>query len=162
MSRRSWARPARSPPTPIWPTTPTKIVIIYADNLSDVDLRPLIAFHRRHGDPLTMVLFRAPDPRACGIAELDREGRIVSFVEKPEQPAQRPGQRRAVRCRCRGLSRDRRDGGVRPGLRRASSVRGPDARLGLGGVLPRYRHPRGPRARRREAAPILPDQFASR
>ena len=62
------------------------IVIIYADNLSDIDLRPLLAFHRRHGDPLTMVLFRAPNPRACGIAELDGEGRIVSFVEKPERP----------------------------------------------------------------------------
>jgi D,D-heptose 1,7-bisphosphate phosphatase len=46
----------------------------------------LIAFHRQHGDPLTMVLFRAPNPRACGIAELDGEGRIVSFIEKPERP----------------------------------------------------------------------------
>ena len=64
-----------------------EIVIIYADNFSDIDLRPLLAFHRQHGDPLTMVLFRAPNPRACGIAELDEEGRIVSFVEKPEQPA---------------------------------------------------------------------------
>jgi histidinol-phosphate phosphatase family protein len=63
-----------------------EIVIIYADNLSDIDLRPLLAFHRQHGDPLTMVLFRAPNPRACGIAELDEESRIVSFVEKPERP----------------------------------------------------------------------------
>jgi D,D-heptose 1,7-bisphosphate phosphatase len=36
---------------------------------------------------MTMLLFRAPDPRACGIAELDPDGRIVSFVEKPERPA---------------------------------------------------------------------------
>ena len=63
-----------------------EIVIIYADNLSDIDLRPLLAFHRQHDDPLTMVLFRAPNPRACGIADLDGEGRIVSFVEKPERP----------------------------------------------------------------------------
>ena len=33
-----------------------------------------------------MVLFRASNPRACGIADLDGEGRIISFVEKPEQP----------------------------------------------------------------------------
>jgi histidinol-phosphate phosphatase family protein len=64
-----------------------EIVIIYADNLSDIDLRPLFAFHRQHGDPLTMVLFRAPNPLACGIAELDGEGRIISFVEKPERPS---------------------------------------------------------------------------
>jgi len=64
-----------------------EVVIIYADNLSDIDLRPLIAYHRQHGDPLTMLLFRAPNPRACGIAELDALGRIISFVEKPERPA---------------------------------------------------------------------------
>jgi len=63
-----------------------EIVIIYADNFSDIDLRPLIAFHREHTDPLTMVLFRAPNPSACGIAELDDEGRIISFVEKPQTP----------------------------------------------------------------------------
>jgi D,D-heptose 1,7-bisphosphate phosphatase len=63
-----------------------QVVIIYADNLSDIDLRPLLAFHRAHGDPFTMVLFRAPNPQACGIAALDTQGRIVSFVEKPKQP----------------------------------------------------------------------------
>ena len=42
------------------------IVIVYADNLSDIDFGPLIAFHRDHGDPLTMVLFRASDPRSPG------------------------------------------------------------------------------------------------
>jgi histidinol-phosphate phosphatase family protein len=62
------------------------IVIIYADNISDVDLRPLLAFHQAHGDPFTMTLFHAPNPRACGIAGLDSESRIISFVEKPEPP----------------------------------------------------------------------------
>ena len=43
-----------------------EVVIIYADNLSDVDLRPLLAFHRRHDDPMTMMLFRAPTPGRAG------------------------------------------------------------------------------------------------
>jgi hypothetical protein len=30
----------------------------------------------RHSDPFAMFLFRA-DPRTCGIAELDIEGRII-------------------------------------------------------------------------------------
>jgi D,D-heptose 1,7-bisphosphate phosphatase len=64
-----------------------EVVIIYADNFSNIDLRPLIAFHRLHTDPLTMVLFRASNPSACGIAELDEDGRIISFVEKPKTPA---------------------------------------------------------------------------
>ena len=63
-----------------------EIIVIYAGNFSDIDLRPLIAFHRSHTDPLTMVLFQAPDPSACGIAELDDEGRVISFVEKPKAP----------------------------------------------------------------------------
>lgn len=62
------------------------VIIIYADNFSDVDLGRLLAFHRGHGDPFTMLLFRAPNPRACGIAELDAYGRVVSFVEKPAEP----------------------------------------------------------------------------
>ena len=61
-------------------------LIIYSDNLSDVDLGRLLDFHRAHGDPLTMMLFRAPHPERCGIAELDDGGRVVSFVEKPERP----------------------------------------------------------------------------
>ena len=63
-----------------------EIIIIYADDFSDIDLRPLIAFHRDHVDPLTMVLFQTPDSCVCGVAELDMEGRIISFVEKPEAP----------------------------------------------------------------------------
>jgi D,D-heptose 1,7-bisphosphate phosphatase len=63
-----------------------EVIIVYADNFGDVDLRRMLAFHRSHGDPFTMLLFRAPDPRACGIAELDDEGRVVSFVEKPRGP----------------------------------------------------------------------------
>ena len=62
------------------------VVIVYADNFSDVDLGRMVAFHRSHPDPFTMLLFRAPNPSACGIAELDAEGRVVSFVEKPEEP----------------------------------------------------------------------------
>lgn len=63
-----------------------EIFIIYADNFGDVDLRRMLEFHRGHEDPLTMQLFRAPDPRACGIAELDAACRVVAFVEKPKEP----------------------------------------------------------------------------
>ena len=61
-------------------------LIVYADNLSDVDLGQMIAVHRGHDDPVTMMLFHAPCPEQCGIAELDEKGRIVSFVEKPDEP----------------------------------------------------------------------------
>lgn len=63
-----------------------EVILIYADNLSDVDLGAMLNFHRGHGDPVTMLLFRASDPGACGIAELDGDARVVSFVEKPKEP----------------------------------------------------------------------------
>ena len=62
------------------------VLIIYADNLSDVDVRELIEFHRGHDDPMTMMLFRAPRPEDCGIAELDEQARVIDFVEKPAEP----------------------------------------------------------------------------
>jgi D,D-heptose 1,7-bisphosphate phosphatase len=63
-----------------------EVIIVYADNFSDVSLLRLLTFHRAHGDPFTMLLFRTPDPQACGIAELDDVGHVVSFVEKPREP----------------------------------------------------------------------------
>ena len=62
-------------------------VVVYADNASAVDFRALLAFHRERAAEVTMALFDAPDPRACGIATLDAEDRIVDFVEKPSAPA---------------------------------------------------------------------------
>lgn len=69
-----------------WADGADAVVVIYADNLSDVDLAALVAFHAGHGDPATMMLFRTEFPEKCGIAELDAEARITAFVEKPAQP----------------------------------------------------------------------------
>ena len=62
------------------------VLIVYADNLSDVDLGALLDFHHGHGDPMTMMLFRAPRPENCGIATLDADKRVIRFVEKPKDP----------------------------------------------------------------------------
>lgn len=63
-----------------------EVIVVYADNLSTVDLAAAIAYHRSHPDPFTMVLFETDEPRRCGIAELAAGGRIASFVEKPQEP----------------------------------------------------------------------------
>jgi mannose-1-phosphate guanylyltransferase len=64
-------------------------MIIYADNLTNINLNHMIAFHRQcrlEGGILTMGLFHAPDPQACGIAVLDDHNKIVEFTEKPQKP----------------------------------------------------------------------------
>jgi NDP-sugar pyrophosphorylase family protein len=69
-----------------WISDTDTALIIYADNLSNVDLRSLLSFHHSHGGPMTMLLFRAPYPQRCGIAQLDQNSRVVEFVEKPKNP----------------------------------------------------------------------------
>ncbi|HEU4507285.1 MAG TPA: HAD-IIIA family hydrolase [Pyrinomonadaceae bacterium] len=64
-----------------------QVVIVYADNFSNVDLSEMLAFHRSKQAQITMLLFRAEDPRRCGIVQLDSAGRVTRFEEKPEAPA---------------------------------------------------------------------------
>jgi mannose-1-phosphate guanylyltransferase len=58
-----------------------------ADNLTDFDLRTLIEAHLAYRPLATLAVFRAPDPTAAGIVELDADGIITGFTEKPAQPA---------------------------------------------------------------------------
>lgn len=69
-----------------WAEDASSILIIYADNLSDVDLKSFVDFHQSHDDPMTMMMFHAPNPTQCGIATLDEAARVTTFVEKPEDP----------------------------------------------------------------------------
>ena len=59
---------------------------LYADNLTDFDLRVLVEAHRAGGRAATLTVFRAPRPSECGIVEV-ADGRVVGFVEKPAHPA---------------------------------------------------------------------------
>jgi mannose-1-phosphate guanylyltransferase len=58
----------------------------YADNLTDFDLRSLVAAHRAHDAPATLAVFRSDNPSAGGVVELDRAGRVIGFTEKPPEP----------------------------------------------------------------------------
>ncbi len=60
--------------------------VFYADNLSDLRMRPMLERHLAHTDPLTVGLFHTPFPKASGIVDLDDAGRITAFVEKPANP----------------------------------------------------------------------------
>lgn len=63
-----------------------QFLILYADNLTTVDLSKLLRFNTEHPALLTVGLFHAENPAACGIAELDAEGTIIDFIEKPSAP----------------------------------------------------------------------------
>jgi mannose-1-phosphate guanylyltransferase len=64
----------------------TDFWVLYADNLSDLHMAPMLRRHHSHADPLTIGLFHTPSPKSSGIVALDTDGRIVEFIEKPERP----------------------------------------------------------------------------
>jgi glucose-1-phosphate cytidylyltransferase len=55
--------------------------VTYADGVADVDLGALLRFHRGHGALATMTVVRPH--LQWGVAELDGDGRVAGFVEKP-------------------------------------------------------------------------------
>jgi mannose-1-phosphate guanylyltransferase len=57
-----------------------------ADNLTDFDLRSLIDDHQEHDAIATLAVFHSPQPSAGGVVELDADGVIIGFAEKPERP----------------------------------------------------------------------------
>ena len=57
-----------------------------ADNLTDFDLRSLIDAHRENGAIATLTAFHSPDPSSGGVMEVDADGTVVGFAEKPEHP----------------------------------------------------------------------------
>ena len=58
-----------------------RFCVTYADGLADIELRALVQFHAAHGAAATMTVVR---PRLqFGVTELDREGRVTGFREKP-------------------------------------------------------------------------------
>ncbi len=97
-------------------TVGQEVLIIYSDNLSNIDLAKFLEYHRSHNDPFSMLLFRAQFPEKSGIAELSVAGgatgsassagdgqaqagtpvppqfsgatcgKVLSFIEKPKQP----------------------------------------------------------------------------
>ncbi len=71
---------------PAWMDDAEDCVIIYPDNFSSVVLADFLRFHRSHPDPFTMMLFHAPVPSVCGIVEVDSQGTVVGFEEKPPEP----------------------------------------------------------------------------
>jgi glucose-1-phosphate cytidylyltransferase len=53
----------------------------YADGVADIDLEALLGFHREHGAAATMTVVRPH--LQWGVAELDGDGKVEGFVEKP-------------------------------------------------------------------------------
>jgi len=61
-------------------------VVAYGDVLTNFDLSAMIKFHQGKKATVTLVIFEPPNACEVGAVELDEDGRILSFVEKPQSP----------------------------------------------------------------------------
>jgi len=59
-------------------------IVFYGDNLVRVDFKPLVVFHQARHAMATVALFASPEPWTGGVVEMDLNGRVVRFVEKPD------------------------------------------------------------------------------
>ncbi|MBI1175200.1 MAG: NTP transferase domain-containing protein [Sideroxydans sp.] len=63
-------------------------IVAHADNLTLFDVPDFVKCHasRPRGTELTMMVFETPDPRSCGIVELNAQGIVQAFHEKVPSP----------------------------------------------------------------------------
>ena len=67
---------------------PRDVLILSGDQLYRMDFREIIRQHRKTGSEITIAVHPVPAhrTRAFGLAQIDPEGRVRSFLEKPESP----------------------------------------------------------------------------
>ncbi len=72
---------------------PDLVLILSGDHIYKMDYRKMIAFHLEKKADLTVaaIRMRREESREFGVIEVDREGRIIGFEEKPEDPKSIPG-----------------------------------------------------------------------
>lgn len=58
-------------------------IVISGDALCDIDLASAVEHHRRKGAEATIITRKVEDPREYGLADMDAEGQVRGFVEKP-------------------------------------------------------------------------------
>ncbi len=71
-----------------------KVLILAGDHIYRMDYAALIKLHGEKGADLTIACMRVPieEASAFGIMEIDEDGRIVTFDEKPKNPKSIPGE----------------------------------------------------------------------
>lgn len=61
-------------------------LVIYADNLTSLDLKKIVSYHESHECFFTMGVVPTSNPGSKGIVCLDKSNIIISFEEKPATP----------------------------------------------------------------------------
>lgn len=57
-------------------------IVMYGDNITNIDLSKVIEFHKQKGGIATIVLHKGDDPKVAGSIILDENNRVIKFIEK--------------------------------------------------------------------------------
>jgi mannose-1-phosphate guanylyltransferase len=69
-----------------WVNRERSFWVFYADVLTTANLNQMLAFHNSRGQIVTIGVYDVPDPSRCGIVQVDDNGVVRDFVEKPQAP----------------------------------------------------------------------------
>ena len=64
-------------------------LLIHADNWCQCDFSDFLNYHRKHRPEhclITMMTFESPTPETCGIVDIDKDGVVLAFHEKSNNP----------------------------------------------------------------------------
>jgi mannose-1-phosphate guanylyltransferase len=75
LANRSWVRSEEF----FW--------VFYADVLNRVDLSAMLRVHQSRNPAATLGVYRVSDPTRCGVVDVERDGTVRQFVEKPANPS---------------------------------------------------------------------------
>lgn len=67
-----------------WKRGKSPFLVIYGDNLLNFDLKKIIRFHRIKRGKATIALYQKGNVSQSGIVQLDKNGRVMKFIEKPQ------------------------------------------------------------------------------
>ncbi|HEU5323510.1 MAG TPA: sugar phosphate nucleotidyltransferase, partial [Methylomirabilota bacterium] len=72
---------------------PDLVAIFGADHIYRMDINQMMTFHEESGAEVTVAARSVPvrDANQFGVLEVDRQGRVVAFEEKPARPKAIPG-----------------------------------------------------------------------
>ncbi|MGD8172280.1 glucose-1-phosphate adenylyltransferase [Vibrio sp. TRT 21S02] len=72
---------------------PDQVCIFGSDHIYKMDIKQMLEFHKQKQASLTVSALRVPLEEASqfGVIEVDEEGKMIGFAEKPESPKAIPG-----------------------------------------------------------------------
>ncbi len=79
---------------------PEYVLVLAGDHVYKMDYGEILAFHVQHEADMTVACIEVPrkEASAFGIIAVDKEGKVVDFIEKPDDPPPMPGNPDASLC----------------------------------------------------------------